>query len=109
MPETPFYIRTAEGDVFNVETLEEALTQFVSDNGYRLTLRTQDHEVVIRRGGEAGPGLIPSESTYMASITVRSRTTLATGEQSRNLEIEDLPCEHGNNRDQCKECEVYEL
>lgn len=50
--ETPFYIRTFGGETFYVETLEEALTEFASEEGYRLTLAAGNQQVVIRRSSE---------------------------------------------------------
>ncbi len=35
---TPFYIRTQEGATFFVDTLDEALEEFIGEDGYRLTL-----------------------------------------------------------------------
>lgn len=57
--ETPFYIRTAHGETFFVDTLEEVLETFLDDeDGYRITLKTGNYELVIRRGefanGELG-------------------------------------------------------
>lgn len=46
---TEFYIRTQGGETFYVDTLQEALEVFISDDGYRLTLKSADHEVVVRR------------------------------------------------------------
>lgn len=47
--ETPFYIRTAGGNTYYLETLEEALAQFVSEDGYRLSLGEGETRIVIRR------------------------------------------------------------
>ncbi len=46
---TPFYIRTREGATFHLDTLEEALEEFISEDGYRLTLTAGRKELVIRR------------------------------------------------------------
>lgn len=46
---TPFYIRTKSDETFHVETLEEALKEFLGENGYRLTLIAGNDELVIRR------------------------------------------------------------
>lgn len=71
--ETPFYIRTQEGDTFFVDTLEEALEQFLGDKGYRLTLITEDNEMVIRRGLEWTPGLLDVERNCHATIAHRKK------------------------------------
>ena len=74
---TPFYIRTAEGDTFYVDTLEEALQEFASAEGYRLTLTTDDHEVVVRRSSkemdEQGVHAVLGELCYQATVIVRDR------------------------------------
>ncbi len=49
---TPFYIRTQEGATFFVDTMEEALEEFFSEDGYRLTLYSEGKELVIRRSSE---------------------------------------------------------
>ena len=75
--ETPFYIRTADGATFYVETLEEALTEFSGDNGYRLTLTAGNQEVVIRRSGEPEVDEaddILSQQSYKALVTIRKHT-----------------------------------
>lgn len=46
---TPFYIRTLDGETFYVDTLEEALQEFTGEDGYRMTITTDDVEMVIRR------------------------------------------------------------
>lgn len=45
-----FYIRTQDGQTFNVETLKEALTILVGPNGYRLSIKDPETgaEIVIR-------------------------------------------------------------
>ncbi len=47
--ETPFYIRTQGGNTFYVETLAEALEQFVGEDGYRLSLEAGGNLVTFRR------------------------------------------------------------
>ncbi len=47
---TPFYIRTDKGECFYVETFEEALEEFVGNDGYRLAIKGGNKELVIRRG-----------------------------------------------------------
>ncbi len=46
---TPFYIRTQEGATFSVDTLEEALEEFLGIDGYRLSLTAGQNQLVIRR------------------------------------------------------------
>ncbi len=46
---TPFYIRTQEGATFSVDTLEEALEEFLGSDGYRLSLTAGQNQLVIRR------------------------------------------------------------
>ncbi len=46
---TPFYIRTQEGATFSVDTLEEALEEFLGIDGYRLSLTAGQKQLVIRR------------------------------------------------------------
>lgn len=75
---TPFYIRTNNGQTFYVDTLEEALKQFASEDGYRLTLTSDSLEVVIRRSrketDEQGIHSILGEAAYNASVIIRDRT-----------------------------------
>ncbi len=71
MNETPFYIRTTEGACFSVATLDEALTQFASDKGYRLTLKAGEHEVVVRRNSEGVTNPL-FEERYSAEVTIRT-------------------------------------
>ncbi len=47
---TAFYIRTEKGETFYVDTLEEALEEFVSNDGYRMTLKAGKKTLVARRG-----------------------------------------------------------
>lgn len=75
---TPFYIRTSFGATYYVETLEEALEEFASDDGYRLTLESDDIQVVIRRSqddfDEQGVHATLGEKAYHASVVVRRKT-----------------------------------
>lgn len=52
---TPFYIVTRKGATFYVDTLQEALEEFVSNDGYRLTLTFLQKNLVIRRGDDWTP------------------------------------------------------
>ena len=74
---TPFYIRTSEGATFFVDTLEEALKEFASAEGYRLTLTTDDYEVVVRRSAkesdEQGVHAVLGELCYQATVIIRDR------------------------------------
>lgn len=72
---TPFYIRTGGGDTFYVETLEEAIRDFCSDDGYRLSIKTANHWIVIRRSDKTkddqGVHKILGERKYVATVTIR--------------------------------------
>jgi hypothetical protein len=46
---TAYYIRTQNGETFYVDTLKEALDEFLGDDGYRLTLSSDNKELVIRK------------------------------------------------------------
>lgn len=65
---TAYYIRTGEGDTFYVDTLDEALRELISEDGYRLTLISASYELVIRRTSEWLPGII-SEQVGTADLT----------------------------------------
>jgi len=72
--ETPFYIRTFGDETFYVETLEEALTEFASEEGYRLTLAAGNQQVVIRRSSEPEVDEaddILSHQSYQAIVTLK--------------------------------------
>ena len=60
--DTPFYIRTDKGETFNVETLDEAVEELVSEDGYRLTISTPAGDLVIRRGDFNAHAALPDES-----------------------------------------------
>jgi hypothetical protein len=69
---TPFYIRTTEGECFYVETLAEALKQFASEEGYRLTITSGEHEIVIRRNTNeiVSSFALETEKEYEANVTI---------------------------------------
>lgn len=46
---TAYYIRTSDGDAFYVDTLAEALEEFLGEKGYRLTFASSKKELVLRR------------------------------------------------------------
>lgn len=69
---TPFYIRTSGGDCFHVETLAEALEEFLGDNGYRLSIRAGEKELVIRRTSPWDETLL-GETEGTAKLTCRDR------------------------------------
>lgn len=79
MAESPFYIRTRNGATFHVDSLEEALKEFASDEGYRLTLNAGGVEVIIRRAD------LPNDSEYSdvvgqnfsANVTIRKEPSSA--------------------------------
>ncbi len=83
----PFLVRNVKGVTRYVDTLEEALEQFASYDGYRLTLEAGGRTVVIRRGelGKAAPKLASGKTTtvYKADITILNTTP--TKEQSGHL------------------------
>lgn len=69
---TPFYIRTREGETFHVESLEEALEEFMGDSGYRLTFSDSNgKELVIRRIQEGSPVIGGME--YRSSLIYREK------------------------------------
>lgn len=70
---TQFYIRTTKSECFYVESLKEALEQFASDEGYRLTLFSGGTEVVMRRDNKPQSGLLvlEGEKTYNSTVTIR--------------------------------------
>lgn len=49
---TAYYIRTRKGECFYVDTLAEALEEFLGINGYRLTLSSSTNELVLRRDSD---------------------------------------------------------
>ncbi len=71
---TPFYIRTRQGETFHVDTLEEALEEFLGGNGYRLTLTAGGKELVIRRDSVWDKNPTLDSKDCMAELTYRERT-----------------------------------
>lgn len=75
---TPYYIRTVHGDTYHLDTLEEALRVFVSDDGYRITFIVDGLEVVIRRSSdthdENGNHKLLGEDAYKATVVVKDKT-----------------------------------
>lgn len=72
--ETPFYIRTAQGGTFHTETMDEALEQFVSEDGYRITFSGAKVEIVIRRDADPrnlAEDELLKQTSYNATIVVR--------------------------------------
>lgn len=74
---TSFYLRNRDGDCFYVSTLDEALSLFVADNGYRLTLSGKDTEIVIRRDD-----FVASEMGQVSNATVNLRIKEVEEEQA---------------------------
>lgn len=65
------YLRTTEGATYHAD-LDEALQQFASERGYRITFELDDGRmIVIRRSSEGEPGLLEGDTVYAAEITVR--------------------------------------
>lgn len=73
MPRTPevrpFYIRTRQGECFYVDTLGEALEEFLSEDGYRLSITAKDKKLVIRRTSEWVAGLTDGEKECTAALS----------------------------------------
>lgn len=71
---TPYYIRTQDGDCFYVDTLAEALEEFLGGKGYRVTFASAKQELVLRRTSEWGPGFTPpGEEVASAAMTYRDK------------------------------------
>lgn len=70
--ETPFYIRTVEGDCYYVKNLDDAIKEFVSKEGYRLSLKAANGtEIIIRRETEPSEKDVLGNDIFHAEITVR--------------------------------------
>ncbi len=54
---TAYYIRTRKGETFYVDTLAEALTELVGEDGYRVTFSAGGKEVDLRRSSKLYNGL----------------------------------------------------
>ncbi len=72
--ETLFYIRTQNGKTFYVETLDEAIAEFSSNEGYRLSIEAGAKSLVIRR--DPNPMVLEADDfleqmTYGALVTVK--------------------------------------
>ena len=74
---TPYYIRTQQGHVGYVDTLDEAIAIMAGPEGYRLTLTASDGtEIIIRRSDtpeEDQP--LPYETSYEAALSIRPAIT----------------------------------
>ena len=75
---TPYYLRMQTGECFYVDTLKEALQEFLGDEGYRLTLSSGGNEMVIRRTSEWKNRIIQDvqideEESCTANIVRRSK------------------------------------
>jgi hypothetical protein len=82
--QTPFYIRTLEGDTFYVDSLDEAVANFVSEEGYRLTLRhTDGTEVILRRSAEPHKHDVLGNPIFDVEMTLRSETAKSTPPATR--------------------------
>lgn len=67
--ESPYYLRSQEGDTFYVETMKEALEEFLGENGYRLMLSYDDKRVTFRRLSPWCDGQV-NDRECAATITV---------------------------------------
>lgn len=44
------YVRTAEGDTFHAESIQEGLRQFLSNDGYRISFNIDGVVITLRKG-----------------------------------------------------------
>jgi hypothetical protein len=71
---TAYYIRTQDGECFYVDTLAEALEEFLGDKGYRVTFASPTKELVLRRTSIWGTGFTPlGEVVASAAMTYRDK------------------------------------
>jgi hypothetical protein len=71
--QTPFYIRTQDGDTFYVDSLDEAIATFVAEDGYRLTLGHSDGtEIILRRSSEPHEHDPLGNPVFNVEMTLRS-------------------------------------
>lgn len=64
LKETPYYLRSEKGETFYVDTLEDALNEFLSKDGYRLTFSSGGKKLTIRRTSSWKKGFVnEKEST----------------------------------------------
>jgi hypothetical protein len=83
--QTPFYIRTFDGDTFYVDSLDEAISIFESEEGYRLTLYHSDGtEVILRRSPEPHKHDVLGNPVFDVEMTLRTehRPRMAVQENS---------------------------
>lgn len=68
----PFLVRTAKGKAYFVDTLEEALSQFSSKDGFRLTFEAGGKIMLIQRNVVPIAGALNGKTTkiYKADITI---------------------------------------
>ena len=45
------YIRTADGETYHPNTFREGLEQFLSEDGYRLSINIDGVRITLRKGG----------------------------------------------------------
>ncbi len=69
---TAYYIRTTAGECFFVDTLQEALYEFLGSEGYRLTLNAGGHELIIRRTSDWSTNLL-DEKVGLATLIYREK------------------------------------
>lgn len=72
MDVTQLYVRTREGST-SWEDIPEALSNFVSEDGYRLTIPLGDYEIVLRRGDECTSWVetVMGQQAFAAHITIK--------------------------------------
>ncbi len=105
---TAFYIRTKEGATFYVDTLDEALEELIGEDGYRLTIASNNKELVIRRNTswEINP---TEENESPATLVYREKdkTTGGVCDVTNKTCLGgsgDHTCEHGNAWNRCIDC-----
>lgn len=76
---TPYYIRNRNGESFYVDTLAEALEEFLADGGYRLTFNTPKRDLVLRRTSEW-------ETVIIAGMKVENEKEATAGMVFRDKE-----------------------
>jgi hypothetical protein len=66
-----FYIRDTHGRTFYVDSLEEGIRHLSSEDGYRLTIRDGEAELVLRANGPWEVDMFMGSKNMEASLVVR--------------------------------------